>query len=60
MKPAEAVKKAATDSKTRVDITIPEPGDFFDEPLRKAIGALTKDFQARFESGMKMFKDIQS
>jgi hypothetical protein len=60
MKPAEAIKKAAADSKTRVDITIPEPGELFDEHLRKSIGALTKEFQTRLEGGVKIFKDIRN
>ena len=60
MKPAEAIKKAAADSKARVDINIPEPGELFDEPLRKSIGALTQDFQKRFESGVRIFKDMRN
>lgn len=60
MKPAEAIKRAAADSKARVDITIPEPGELFDEPLRKSIGALTQDFQKRFESGVRIFKDMRN
>ena len=60
MKPAKAIKRAAADGKAQVDITIPEPDELFAEPLRKSIGALTQDFQKRFESGVKIFKDMRN
>lgn len=60
MKPAEAIKRAAADGKAQGDITIPEPDELFAEPLRKSIGALTQDFQKRFESGVKVFKDMRN
>ena len=60
MKQAEAIKRAASDGKAQVDITIPEPDELFAEPLRKSIGALTQDFQKRFESGVKIFKDMRN
>lgn len=60
MKQAEAIKRAASDGKAQVDITIPEPDELFAEPLRKSIGALTQDFQKRFEGGVKIFKDMRN
>ncbi|MEO7860214.1 MAG: hypothetical protein ABIU05_07170 [Nitrospirales bacterium] len=60
MKSADAIKRAAADGKAQVDITIPEPDELFAEPLRKSIGALTQDFQKRFESGVKIFKDMRN
>jgi hypothetical protein len=60
MKQAEVIKRAAADGKAQVDITIPEPDELFAEPLRKSIGALTQDFQKRFESGVKIFKDMRN
>ena len=47
-------------NKAQVDITIPEPDELFAEPLHKSIGALTQDFQKRFESGVKIFKDMRN
>lgn len=60
MKQAEAIKRSASDGKAQVDITIPEPDELFAEPLRKSIGALTQDFQKRFEGGVKIFKDMRN
>lgn len=60
MKSAEEVKNEASDSKTRTKVTLTEPGKFFEEPLRKSIGALTKDLQSQFEGGVKVFKDMRN
>lgn len=60
MKQAETIKAAAEAGKAEVDIAIPELGELFAEPLRKSIGAMAQDLQKRFESGVKIFKDMRN